>query len=513
MLAFFALVAPALAAPHWLWPRSTPAGSNTRDYNLAQSAFKHVVAISIDGMHSSDVGKWTSMRPNSNIARLLQHGYEYIDAFTSAPSDSFPGTVAQYTGATPKTTGVWFDDAWDWTFYAPGSGCVGPPGANGMSSHWKNVVKNKHNDIISVLYTESVDYNDTELFSGGIDPKNLPERKVDGNCMHVYPHQRLRVNTVFEIINGAGYETAYADKHPVYDLVRGPSGTGLTVGYFPEIAAVNNTVEGAIAYDQLHVNAWLDWLDITTPANSTTYGSKLTKVPTLFGGNFQSLSVAQKTIGYDNDTQNSFSDAITTAMEFIDNSIGAVVSKLESKGLHDETLIVIASKHGQAPIERSLYRAIDPTAVTNLTSVPIAYTTTDDIALIFLNNSADTAQAVKDFEAGAREAEIRAIIWGQNLTDSGFGNPDIDPAVPNIIVQPELGVVYTTSVEDAEHGGISRDDRLVACMLSNPKLKKRVFGEKVYTTQVGPTILKGLGIDHKLLQGAAAEGTTVLLGF
>ena len=368
-------------------------------------------------------------------------------------------------------------------------------------------------DPALVLYDETIDYNDTYLFSGGINPQNLPERKVNGECGKVYPHQRVRVNTVFEVVTGVGYQTAYTDKHPAYDVVRGPSGTGLTVGYFPEIAAVNTTLETTIPYDQLHVNAWLDWLDATTPVNSTTYGSKLTEVPTLFGGNFQSFSVAQKTIGYANDTENSFSDALITAMEFVDSSIGAVMDKLESKGLLEETLIVIASKHGQAPIKRSLYRAVDPTAVTNLTTVPLAWATQDDIALLFLNNSADTPKAVKELQAGAKSAGILSVIWGQNLTDSGFGNPQIDPAVPDIIVQPELGVVYTTSVKDAEHGGISRDDRVVACILSNPKLKKQVFSERVNTTQVGPTILKALGIQHELLQGAAAEGTTVLPGF
>ena len=352
------------------------------------------------------------------------------------------------------------------------------------------------------------------LFSGGIDPKNLPMRKsINGTCEVVYPHQRLRVNTLFEIVNAAGYETAYTDKHPAYDLVRGPSGTGLTVGYFPEIAAVNVTVTDTITYDQLHVNAWLDWLDGTTPVNSTVYGKGLTKVPTLFGGNFQSFSVAQKTIGYNNDTENSFSDALVLAMEFIDSSIGAVVNKLESKGLLDDTLVVIASKHGQAPIDRSLYRAVDPTAVTNLTTVPVAWATQDDIALLFLNDSTDTFKAVQELVAGAKSAGILSVIWGQNLTDSGFGVPGIDPAVPNIIVQPELGVVYTTSVKDMEHGGISQDDRVVACILSNPKLKKQTFAGRVATQQVAPTVLKALGIKHQLLQGAAAEGVTALPGF
>jgi hypothetical protein len=85
-------------------------------------------------------------------------------------------------------------------------------------------------------------------------------------------------------VHGNGLETAYTDKHPAYDLARGPSGTGLTTGYFPEIAAVPVTVNATIAYDQLHVNAFLDWLDAKVPVNST---GSLKGVPTLFGGNFQ----------------------------------------------------------------------------------------------------------------------------------------------------------------------------------------------------------------------------------
>lgn len=88
-----------------------------------------------------------------------------------------------------------------------------------------------------------------------------------------------------EVARSHGLETAYTDKHPAYDLLRGPSGTGLTTGYFPEIAAVGSTIADVIAYDQYHVNAFLDWLDVVTPAHSE---GKLSKVPSIFGGNFQS---------------------------------------------------------------------------------------------------------------------------------------------------------------------------------------------------------------------------------
>ncbi len=135
-----------------------------------------------------------------------------------------------------------------------------------------------------VAYDESIDYNSTEIFSGGIDPTHLPEALINGKCTQMYPHMRLRVNTVTEVVVSKGKQTAYADKHPAYDILRGPSGTGLTLGYFPEQAAFGGSVSDTIAFDQYHVNAFLDWLDATSPEYSE---GALTEIPTLFGGNFQ----------------------------------------------------------------------------------------------------------------------------------------------------------------------------------------------------------------------------------
>lgn len=56
-----------------------------------------------------------------------------VDAYTSGPSDSFPGTLNQFTGASPRTTGIWYDDTYDRSFFDAGSNCKGPPGAEGMA--------------------------------------------------------------------------------------------------------------------------------------------------------------------------------------------------------------------------------------------------------------------------------------------------------------------------------------------------------------------------------------------
>jgi len=73
---------------------------------------RHVLLISVDGLHASDLQQWTSAHPNSTLARLQRVGTTYAEAHASQPSDSFPGLLAMLTGGTPRSTGVFYDDAY-----------------------------------------------------------------------------------------------------------------------------------------------------------------------------------------------------------------------------------------------------------------------------------------------------------------------------------------------------------------------------------------------------------------
>lgn len=55
----------------------------------------------------------------------------------------------------------------------------------------------------TVLYDETIEYNDTLLFSS-INPANLPLALINGICTPIYPHMRLRTNTVFEVAHSKG---------------------------------------------------------------------------------------------------------------------------------------------------------------------------------------------------------------------------------------------------------------------------------------------------------------------
>src|SRR5262249_19011560 len=62
------------------------------------SRMRHVLLISVDGMHQIDLQRYLAGHPHSAFARLAQHGVQYTQASTSLPSDSFPGLLAFMTG-------------------------------------------------------------------------------------------------------------------------------------------------------------------------------------------------------------------------------------------------------------------------------------------------------------------------------------------------------------------------------------------------------------------------------
>ncbi len=98
--------------------------------------------------------------------------------------------------------------------------------------------------------------------------------------------------------------------------------------------------------------------------------------------------------------------------------------------------------------------------------------------------------------------------------ENTFGDP-ARGRTPDIIVQPNPGVIYTSSkTKDEEHGGNAPDDGHLGLVVSYAGLRHAgTVASPVTTTQVAPTILQSLGLDPDLLQSVAREGTRVLPGF
>jgi hypothetical protein len=134
--------------------------------------------------------------------------------------------------------------------------------------------------------------------------------------------------------------------------------------------------------------------------------------------------------------------------------------------------------------------------------------TEDDISLLWLTDSSQTDAAVKILQTNAEAAEIDQLLAGRSL-EQMFDRPGLpanggDPRTPDIIAQPEVGVVYTGSLKkQAEHGGFAPNDVEVMVLVSNPGIKAKVLGTPVETRQVAPTILSLVGLDPNGLDAGA----------
>jgi hypothetical protein len=180
--------------------------------------------LSVDGLHGADISDPNLQGALTNILNLQQTGVTYINAHTTSPSDSFPGTLSYLTGATPGTTGVFYDDSYSRTLRAPGSNSSAPLGTE-------------------VQYAENIDINSNLLSGGGnfdassINPNALP---IDPKTNQVvYPNQFLQTNTIFDVAHQAGLYTAFSDKHPAYQIANGNNPQAINDFYAPEINSFN----------------------------------------------------------------------------------------------------------------------------------------------------------------------------------------------------------------------------------------------------------------------------------
>jgi hypothetical protein len=487
-----------------------------------EAALEHVLLISVDGMHQVDLERFVAGHPGSAFARLLSHGVEYRNAHTARPSDSFPGLLAFMTGGSPKSHGVFYDDSYDRTLFAPGSNCLGTPGTEAQ-------------------FAENIDFDLTKLDGGGppgsnhIDPAQLPLRLTGQKCEPVLPHDFLRTNTIMEVIHAAGRRTAWSDKHPAYEIVSGQSGKGLDELYTPEINS-STAPGGAVWTDNPAFTRQYDELKVTGVINQihgfdhTGVGRKV-GVPAIFGMNFQSVSVGQKVTadGY-LDAAAKPSPELELSLEAVDGALGRMFDALDAEKLTAKTLFIVGAKHGQSPIDvNQLHMKVgnknpkllpghadvaDPFDLLTQGGIPLAQETSDDVALIWLKDQTKTAAAVAILQADQQSlnsARIQKIYAGAELI-THFGTP-AGGRTPDIIIQPIPGTIYSkSSAKISEHGGFADDDTHVLLVVSNPGLEPRQVVAQVANKQVAPTILRALGLNPRALDAVRMEGTRVLPG-
>jgi hypothetical protein len=554
----------ALAAMALAWLSH---GTAAKAGSLGSGSFQHVLLISIDGMHAVDFYNCTHGLSGvndgdpycPNMAALSQTGVNYVGTISSRPSDSFPGLAALVTGGSPKSTGLYYDVAYDRSLDAPamttGTGLAGGP-----------CTPYGEPTGTTTDFDQGIEYDDTMLNGGApgasptdggtasIDPQKLV-RDPQMGCAPVYPWNFVRTNTIFSVVHAAGGYTAWIDKHASYSFTAGPGGTGLNDYYSPEVDSTviplpgvstaqgascskirdtvgslsswTNSFENIQCYDALKVQALLQEIA------GMTHDGAPAQIPALFGMNFQSVYIGESVSepgvavgGYKNAAAVP-SNEFFKQIEFVDASIGQIIGALQTAGIYNNTLVIITAKHGASPIDPALYVADGANTPATLLGTMIPFSesplnttgigaTEDDVSVLWLKKGASVNQAVALLEKNSAPIGLGQLYYGPSLAlnyNVGGLGPGQDPRSPDIIVTPNIGVTYsgsTTMIED--HGGFAHDDTNVMLLVANPSFTAQTVSVPVTTMQVAPTAVSALGLDPNSLDAVKAEGTSVLPG-
>ena len=466
---------------------------------LRAATSEHAIVISVDGMHSIDLANYVRSHPDSTMARLSRRGISYPNARTPLLGDSSPGLLSIATGGGPAITGIIYSPTYD--------RALSPPTSKDCAER----------GTVVYIDEKSVLDKSREDSGGGIDPDKLPRDPAHG-CSPVYPHQMVRVNTIFEVVRAAGGRTAWIDQHEMYnDFLRGPSGKGLDDSRALERKGTSQDYAGFTAQDSRRVELLLNQI-----RGLDSSGKQRVGVPKLFGMGFVVFGALQKSAGYADAAGGLGGAKLAGALALVDQSLGRIVAELESHKLMESTLIVLTSKHGQSPIDLNRRRAIDRNVIRNaVNSVRkdlLAHGSLDTIGLLWLKDSSKAEAVALALRANQTSAGIQKIYWGE-AARMLVGSPAQDTRAPDLIVQPELGVFFADNLESpetkallAEHGGMLDEDTNVPLLLSFAGAAGTENKAAVQTSQIAPTILDALGIDRNALDAVRLEHTPALPG-
>jgi len=465
---------------------ATARPGNTGNGN--HQGIQHVLLISVDGMHQSDLEWYVATHPDSELARLATGGMEYTDAHTADPSDSDPAGTAIMTGGDPKVTGIYYDDEYSHGVFPPGTtNCSGPvPGGDVIYDSPDDTLANVpdllHNgsgntfpsfDEGGSIYPGGVDKNPALIMNlsphpqSGLNPATYPVSSK--TCKPIQPWDFLGVNTIFQVIHNAGLRTAFAEKHAIYASFNGPGSNGMSIDdlFAPEIdsqAVEPNGVpypdDGAWTddnaatkqYDSYKVQAVINWI------NGYEHSGKGPKVgtPAIYGMNFQVVSTAEKlkaspavligpnaqgkyTLGpslpggYETvDGQQVPGPLLSSALDWVNNALQRMANAIQADGEADSTAIILTAKHGQSPLDDSQLQRIN------------------DAPIITAVNAAWAAHHPSNKTLVVQEADDDGLLWW--LSDRSQAAADF---VKNYLwTHTAPGVNYAGQTITVQHSGL-----------------------------------------------------------
>jgi predicted AlkP superfamily pyrophosphatase or phosphodiesterase len=291
-----------------------------------------------------------------------------------------------------------------------------------------------------------------------------------------------RACTLFQAAKAAGLSTAFISKYPAYDVLDGPntcsvySGIGVDNLQTPTFADFTGTPD---QYDKINFDA------VRAEINSGTHR------PNIFGLYAVAPNSIMKEYGIN-------SPEVAQIIRFEDSQIAQTVSLLKSVGIYNQTEIAIVNDHGNTALTKAIpdhgSGSIDQYLIDH--GIPTVQTTTDRVALVYLQNPSQTQQAISLLSTSLNMAQfgIQAMTPASEL-----GNYLVTPQsrTPSFIVWPTDGSNGTQAVvydsvplgKLAEHGGRGSADQNIMIVMEGPGVQSGyTINQHVWLMQVGTTV-------------------------
>ncbi|MGN6373562.1 MAG: alkaline phosphatase family protein [Solirubrobacteraceae bacterium] len=438
----------------------------------------HVLLISVDGMHQSDLDWYIANHPGSELAKLASGGAEFTNNHTSDPSDSDPGGTALMTGGDPATTGVYYDVQYSHAVDEAGAACTpGRPATGG------DVVYDSPDDTLNAVpdllgngsgetfpsfdESGSVYPNGDDTDPGaimkltahpqsGLNPGSFPlDPKT---CQPITPWDYLKVNTIFQVIHHAGLRTAWSDKHAIYTSFNGPGSGGGSIDDFfgPEIdsqAVEPNGVPYPTDTDWAHDDAatkQYDGYKVQAVINELDgydhSGTQKVGVPAILGMNFQAVSVAEKVDSPSTLTANpdgTYTEGpvelagyypggatprplLASALDYVDAQLQRMVDTIGQEGLASSTAIVVTAKHGQSPQDPLRLARIKDGPIVDAINAAWRAQTGDQGNLIVAGTNDDLWQSYLSVKTQAAAEFVKNYLWNHSATAVLYNNDGVN---------------------------------------------------------------------------------------
>ena len=382
---------------------------------------RHVLLVSIDGMHALDLANCSGENGGAvtcpTLKALAKTGLVYTQASTSKPSDSFPGLTALVTGGTPKSTGAFYDVSYDRAlspptqttpYGIPGGPDLCPKSWARRSASTRRSTPTTRGWTAAAASTPTSAARSEERLRARLSAQFHPrEHDVRGRSGRRRLHRMVGQAPVLR--------TRQRQQRPgrrrflcarnQFDPGSAPQVTSMKCSPLPDQTAVPIPTRGRTASRTSSATTASRSRRSSTRSTEGPQRRVHTPVPTLFGMNFQAVSVGEKLV----ETSTRRPAAIMTPsarLQALANGIvrrcidRRMVSELKDDTSSTSTTIIITAKHGQSPIDPNRVLRIPADNASKappsslITPAPVQ-ALEDDVSLLWLQNAPPLASRAR----------------------------------------------------------------------------------------------------------------------